>query len=191
MRANKQFPVVVRDFFYSKEECFHIFDELKALRHLLADTGNNSALNESGVSKTKKHQLWMDGVYTNRSFSKCLNINRKLFDSSFAAELEKESIFWRNLRIANRDTTLINYYENDDFYDMHFDTAVITAITWLFDRPKKFTGGDLVFEDGRSVKMKYGRTVIFPSFLKHGVTPVKTDCIGHGRWAMTQFVIIG
>lgn len=182
----KKFPVLILDFFFTKQECDSMLEELIFLRSALSET-NYSALDENGKPKAKKQQFWMDGVFQDRNLSRCLSINRKLFDLNFVNEWEKTNIFWRNLKAANSDTTLINYYENEHFYAPHFDRAVITAITWLYERPKQFTGGDLILEGDTTIKVKHGRTVLLPSFLSHSVTTVQCAQSGKGRWAMTQF----
>ena len=39
------------------------------------------------------------------------------------------------------DTSIISYYEDNDYYEPHHDKFMWTSLTWFYREPKKFTGG--------------------------------------------------
>jgi hypothetical protein len=97
------------------------------------------------------------------------------------------------LEISNVDTTLVQYYENNDYYKLHSDHATLTAIFWMYDSPKKFVGGNFQFENGPAIECFTNRMLIFPSILKHEVeeTKIVTEELknqNYGRFSISQFI---
>ena len=95
--------------------------------------------------------------------------------------------------IENKDFTLISYYENNDYYKAHADTSDITALTWLFKEPKRFTGGDLIFPDTEErIECKNNKIILFPGCIRHQVTEINMEKQHQnqklGRWCITQFL---
>ena len=91
---------------------------------------------------------------------------------------------------TNRSNTIINYYENNDEYETHYDVFQFTALIWLFKEPQMFEGGDLTFPKiDRTVKCVNNRLVLFPCFYYHKVSKIsmKTKKEGFGRYSLTHF----
>lgn len=71
-------------------------------------------------------------------------------------------------------------YGVDSFYGWHEDWAPLVktpnvrklSATLLLSDPSEFEGGQFEFADGGIVEMKRGSLIVFPSFLRHQVTPV-------------------
>ena len=91
---------------------------------------------------------------------------------------------------TNATSTIVNYYENNDYYNEHYDVFQFTVLIWLYKEPKSFTGGDLVFTKiNETIECKSNRLVLFPSFYYHAVNPIAmtTDKNGYGRYTITHF----
>ena len=100
---------------------------------------------------------------------------------------------FNHLDALNEDNTQILYYENNDEYKPHRDLARLTAITWFYREPKKFTGGNLRFPKfDMEIECKHNRVILFPSSIHHGVEKVGMEekDMGKklGRFTMTQFL---
>ena len=186
-------PILTIDNFYSFQEEQHIVKELEYLRErLLPPEYTGSAKNKDNLALKKKNSsIFLDTVFTNRDFSSILQINRKLFDTEVVDMVEDYSIYFKYLRLSTQDSTLVSYYENEDRYASHSDSAVLTAISWFYKKPKLFGGGDLIIDD-ISIECKNRRLVLFPSILDHKVTTVTLDepniNQGNGRYSISQFI---
>ena len=100
--------------------------------------------------------------------------------------------------MTNRDYSFVSYYEDGDYYEMHQDHAIMTCLTWFFKEPRRFEGGDLEIDLPNNSKyripLRNNTCVIFPSPIKHAVTPIKMDAKYKGkqmgRFTLTQFISI-
>jgi hypothetical protein len=193
----KKMPVVIIDDYYSNDARDKIWQELCFLNNdqgklqSPADTGSALDL-KTGVPLKKNHGIDLGSVYADQSISNILRENKKLFRDELTDQLIEHHAFFRYLRGNPENSTLVQYYENGDHYKKHTDGAVITAITFFYQGPKSFSGGNLIFEDKLQVDCGYNRMVIFPSILFHGVETVNIDhsLLGQnfGRYSVTQFV---
>jgi hypothetical protein len=189
-------PVVVVDNFYDDRACQLIWQELCFLNNdnkLLGPTETGSALDSTTNVPLKKNVgITLDEIYLDRNVSNILKENRKIFFDEIADCFIDFNVFFRYLRASNLDTTIVQYYENSGFYKSHTDGATITAIAWFHDNPKKFHGGQLIFENGPTIECKYNRMVVFPSILFHSVEPVSMKIDdrnrGAGRYSITQLI---
>ena len=77
------------------------------------------------------------------------------------------------IRLHKQHNYFLNYYEDSNFYDYHTDKATITALTIFFQEPKKFEGGELLFENELTIPCENNTLVIFPSILKHRAETIK------------------
>ena len=74
---------------------------------------------------------------------------------------------------TNQHYTQLVYYENNDEYKSHRDCAQFTVLNWFYRKPKKFSGGNLYFEDfDLEIECLNNRTLIFPSVINHAVNPL-------------------
>ena len=188
-----QSPVVIADNLFSYKEYKDMFDEFKRIKSRgLLQTGNETfgGLDQSGNMKKKNSSIFLDRVYSDRRLSDILINNRKVFYPSVVSELIKLHPFFNYIPQCNNDCTLLSYYDNDNKYEEHRDTSIITILTWFYEEPKKFEGGDFIVEKDFTIECKANRTVFMPSYMLHAVTAVKPEKAnkGLGRYTMTQFI---
>jgi predicted 2-oxoglutarate/Fe(II)-dependent dioxygenase YbiX len=179
---------------YSPEEVDDIMFEFEFFRrsNVFADPEHTgAAAYEDGTLKKKNKAVFLDSVYTNRDNSLTLKHNRKLFslllDSDVLGPISKA------LQMSNADRTLISYYEDSDYYAPHTDRSVLTALTYFYKQPKRFSGGELVLpEYNCSLPPTHNTTYIFAGLVEHGVNPITMDeqfmGLGFGRYCMAQFL---
>ena len=189
------FPYILVDEVYDKDELDLIWEELDFIScgdkmDSPEDTGS-AKLPSTGKYLKNNKGLFLDQMYNVREVSNILNVNRKIFTIDLT---EHPSWFWKSLGpLLSMDTTLVSYYENNDFYDPHTDLSQVTILYWIYREPKKFEGGDLYFPDYETgIRVKNNRAIIFPSFIEHGVTPITMEKIDDeklwGRYCITNFV---
>lgn len=192
----KDMPLVVIDNFYENQKYQKIFHELEFLNDdtkLYGPDRTGSALDRfTGVPIKQNKGIILDEVYHDKNISDILRENKKLFLDDLTDQLMEHNVFFRYLRGDVINTTIVQYYEDSDYYDFHTDASTLTAITWFYKEPKKFDGGDLVFEDNSVVKCITNRIVIFPSILYHSVAKITMDDADRnkklGRYSITQLI---
>jgi len=190
-------PVAIIDDFYSSDELLSIFREINFLKTKFKSPEESNGPGTSyvnGIPIKNNKGLYLDTCYSDRSISDILSINRKIFSKEVRNILESQHNFFRYISLSNSDTTKIHYYGDGDSYKEHNDSAVITVISWIFNEPKSFSGGDLIFENSLSVECLNNRVVVFPSCLYHEVTKVcmnLEDYQENGRYSISQFLCIG
>ena len=199
-REINKLPVAIIDNFYDVKAQQKIMDELQFLnndsRKLRPPEETGSAYDTN--SRGEKHYLkknkaiGLDSIYGDRSVSNILTENRKLFSTKVVDSLINLHPLFRYVKFATADSTLVSYYENSDYYKKHHDTAVITAITWFYKKPKSFEGGNLILEDDLKIDCIPNRCVVFPSCTFHSVEKIrmKADITreNSGRFAISQFL---
>ena len=182
--------VVIEDF-YTEDELVLIWRELEFLAPKLLGPSETRSAHEDGVYLKHNTGIFLDNVYLNRDVSDILKINRKLWSEEVLNYLETISPWWRLLRATNKDTTLLNYYNNNQYYKPHVDTAVISASSVLCKNENNFTGGEFVFpEYNITIPCKSNSIIIFPSVVQHGVTPIEVldqSKESTGRYSIAQF----
>lgn len=195
-------PVVVIDDFFEDVGARLILKELHMMHSELSDNpemnGSPSGFDDEGNKFYVKYPkgLWLDQVTANRAYSDILTINRKLFDAKVTDALSDVSSFFNYIKHSNTDYTLIQYYDNDDQNPYRIDSATVTAITWFYDKPKKFIGGNLFLQQNSKnlFLCESNRTVIFPSVLEYRIDRVELDeesqNNGLGTYVMKQFAIL-
>ena len=148
-----------------------------------------------GSYLAERSGVWLDNFYRDRNTSIILRINRKLFaEKEIVDQFVKLNPYHLSYSKCDIDTTLLQYYENSDYYKSHTDNACFSIVTWFFQEPKKFVGGNLRFTDLEIViEIENNMSVIFPCFLYHEVDEVKMleveDNVPIGRFSMSQFLL--
>lgn len=188
-----QAPVVIADDLFSYSQYKKMFEEFKRIKERgLLLTGNETfgAINENGSNKKHNASRFLDRVYQDRRLSDILVYNRKVFSPAVVSELIGLHPLFNYIPLCNNDSTLLSYYDNNNSYEEHRDTSIITILTWFYEEPKKFEGGEFVIEKDFTIECKANRTVFMPSYMLHAVTPVipEKPNKGLGRYTMTQFV---
>jgi len=188
--------IIVRDYF-DKEELAKIWQELDFLTYsnkLLPPDITGSARNSDNQIIKNNHGLFLDEIYTIKNISNILTINRKLWDPEFAKKAADHHFIFNYILNSNQDSTLVSYYEEDNYYFPHTDSAVLTAIINFYKEPLQFTGGDLMLgSENNIIPVENNRLVIFPSCAMHAVTSIKfispqPPFSGMGRYTISQFI---
>lgn len=137
-------------------------------------------------------------IYNEPQYSDIFNSFKKIYDEEFNQIMDDMNNEFRyyssSSHLSNR--SFISYYENNDYYKLHKDNAILTFLYWVNKEPKSFTGGDLTIpEIGVDVEYKNNRLVVFPSHLLHSVSPVEMigdnkPLSGYGRYCISYFMYL-
>lgn len=194
----KPYSYLLIDDYLNNEELDSVIDELNFLSYKRKFSDNSeTAKNENNQLKAKKHQIWLNDIYKDWRYSNYLVLNKKYFSESLFNKLIEIDISWRSFYSSSDESTLLNYYENDDYYGEHFDISDYTQIFWINKEPKKFSGGDFILTDfDHAVEYKNNRLIVFPSYFSHKVLPIQLNentnyygekVKGFGRYSFTTF----
>jgi hypothetical protein len=164
------FEYILIDDFYNKDEFDAIQEEIKfLLEYKLSPEFTKTATNNNVLLK-KGEALWVDAYYKEeRNKSAILNFNRKLFDIEICNQAKKINLYFKHLLKCNYDSTLLNYYSNNDVYEFHSDSSILTSVTMF--KIGNFTGGNFVLND-EEIEFKENRMVIFSGCIPHKSIPV-------------------
>ena len=191
------FPHLIVKNMYSEGELELIWEELIFLSkpHKFLQYDSNTATNEDGILQSNSKSLNLDTIYSDRSISNILTVNRKLFDEGILRKFSNISPMCRSILQQNNDITKIRYYENNDEYLPHIDAYNYTAITFFFKAPKSFEGGELTFpEFDYTFECNNNHVIIFPSCITHAANKIRMDnntlSSSRGRYSMMQFLKI-
>jgi len=194
------FPFTIIDNFYDELELSLIWEELYHISHPhkwnTPESHPKDGAEKNGNQLKKNKFKWLDSYYTNRLDSNILTVNRKLFQDIVWQQVFLNHPNWFfNTFESHRDQTLISYYdESNDCYAPHRDSTYVTCLTWIYQEPKKFSGGDLILyngEDKIKISAFNNRMLIIPSRILHEVIPIQVEKdIGRceGRYCMAQFL---
>lgn len=85
--------------------------------------------------------------------------------------------FGFDLRDFSEDLAIVDY-RTGDFYEWHLDMGrgAISrklSVSLMLSSPEDYEGGGLAFPGTQLERVPRGSAVVFPSFLLHGVQPVK------------------
>lgn len=183
----------VRDLFTEEERKLMLseFGSMNKAGAFLNPSETGTAHDVNGTVLKSNRALFLDTVYSMREASITLKTNRRLLDVLMSEEASK-SWFFSGAEFC-KDDTLISYYENEDYYESHRDSAMVTAVTWMFEEPKRFRGGNISFTDhGIDFEVDNKTTIVFPSNTNHAVSKIEMDDKdlgkGLGRYCMSQFL---
>ena len=194
--SGTEIPFLIIQDLYNEDELCMIKKEIDFVHSAGCFTENTGSAMNDGDKLKKGKGIWLDTVYANRNMSMILRLNRKpMHDVEIKQSFINLSPYHISYTRINRDTTLLHYYENEDLYKSHRDAAVFSCVTWFFNKPKKFTGGNLIFTDlNVSIEIEDNMCVIFPSILLHEVEEIKMqENVGdekNGRYSLAQFMSI-
>lgn len=185
-------PFAVIDDFFNDLEQEKILAELEFIRpHFVGHGGSGGAVSAQGEQLKQTNSLWLTDFYSDPLKSNIYNLTRQYNDPDLLFEIGQKTWFPRMLSSYQTiEAIQLLYYESNSSYDTHIDTAFLTFLYWIHKEPRKFEGGDLVLEEDRRVECKSNRLLVFPSFAKHRVTPVKMteQADGYGRYCISNFV---
>lgn len=138
----------------------------------------------------KNNAVFLDSLLREPYASDIVQItNKTCMRMDIIESLMKAHPAFAYFKISLGASYLLSYYEDSDEYKTHTDSSIYTWLVWLYQEPKRFTGGDLVLEEKETIEFKKGRVVLFPGPTKHAVTPVKQTGVGElpGRCVVSIF----
>ncbi len=171
---------IVRNWF-SEKELNHIMQELFLLydSNIMLTAGKNDPYSAVDLKRNplkKGHGIYLNSFSKETSLKKkfkSYEYSKKLFNEEFIEALEKKDEYYSVMRDLTLQNILINYYENKGEYKLHRDKTYFTAIIVLWEKPKKFDGGKLIFTSKElDFNIEFNTLVIFPGKVFHGVTPL-------------------
>jgi hypothetical protein len=192
--------LIIRDL-YDENNLKKIKKEIDFIHSAGCLTSNDEELSSArfeGNYIKKASGVWIDSLYANRDTSIILKLNRALlFDEKIVKSFINLNPYYRSYGATNADSTLLHYYENGDSYGSHNDGAVYSAVTWLFNTPKKFKGGNFTFTElNMTIEIENNMSIIFPSMLDHKVEQIQMSESDvnvdekNGRYSIAQFMFI-
>jgi Rps23 Pro-64 3,4-dihydroxylase Tpa1-like proline 4-hydroxylase len=165
---------VLIDDYFADSEVAQIWSELHVLsKHLRPGSETESAKFPDGTIKKKNSGIFLPDVYKNLMVSPIFSFNRKIFSREIVEEIVSFDRVFGYLPITNSDNTLVQFYQNGDYYKPHHDTCLYTLIVAFYKTPKLYGGGVLKFDD-YEVDLKHNQAVFFPSYLQHEVTEIQS-----------------
>lgn len=192
------FPHLIIRNTFNEQELKLIWRELEFLNspYKLARPGASGvALDElTRLPLSNNFSLFLDEAFNRHELSDILRINKKIIDPGITNAFYGLSPLLGHIKMINKYSTMIRYYETGEYYRGHRDNARFTAISYFFKDPKSFTGGDLHFDDfEHTVNIENNMTILFVGSIIHSTTElVMTDHTerfsGYGKYAMTQFL---
>ena len=186
---------MVVDEWYDEEEYLNTLEECKFLiNYGLDPSQTGAAVDENNNILKNNKALFIREFFQNINDSIIFKCRDKLYSTiDFLISVDP---IYSYLRDTDCESLLVSYYEDSSYYKPHHDKSVFTTLTWLYDKPRAFGGGNLILRDKNDniveeIECVANRAVIFPSFITHEVTNVVMDKeeMGKkkGRFTVTQF----
>ena len=200
--GDQPFPFLVIDNWYDKETEKSVWSELDFLstknkKEQLRAENTIVARKEDGTTLGKSYRWYPDAIYTEegRAYSPITQSKNLFRTEEFHEIIGHITPQCRSFTATDFDTSIVSYYEDNDYYEPHHDKFMWTSLTWFYREPKKFTGGNLKFtEPNYEINVKHNRMLMFPCYYLHEVLPIKTKKfkeMGNGRYTITHFFYSG
>jgi len=159
-RLPEPFDVLVIKDTFSKNEAGQVRNELGTL-----------------FQKQEGAGLWLSEMFSDLETSAThMNTVGTFFSQEVSANLMNINNLYGLYSHVNNHSTIIKYYGQGQSSTIHYDSAAFTIMTFMFDEPKKFTGGDLTVQIGGDIAyeqpVENNMSVIFPSSYYVGLTEV-------------------
>ena len=190
-------PSIIKRNFFDESDLDLIWNEIQFLNndYLMNDPiHTGTATDENGTPKKSNKGIFVSQLYKDYNYSSIWRASRKIFNG-ITEEFSKLHFCTRSVLSTNQSDILYSYYENGGYYAPHEDSCITTVLYWFCKKPKKFSGGNLIFNDTEEViKFEHNTMVMFPSWAKHSVTEVimEDEDMGKnlGRHCFTHFLNI-
>lgn len=184
---NAKIPVLIIDDYFDDEQCQQVLRGLnEQFNSLYYPEFTASAKNKTEILKKNR------GRFINNSSALAKLINQRFNIDVINKIKELDELLFMQLKICKSTSILLSYYGQDDYYKPHADSSVITIITWFYNLPRNFTGGEFYIPCiDLLVESRYNRTIIFPGAVEHEVK--KTNLTSNiadnaGRFSITKFL---
>lgn len=195
------FPHVIIENVYDDTELKFIWNEIDYLtnNNMFKDSwesGGSKAIDPvTGEIQANSFTIILDKLYKDRSMSNILNINRKMFTTRILEKFSNLHPIFGHVDFINQDITKLKYYQDANYYKSHKDISRYTICTYFFKEPKKFSGGDLYFEQfDYTIPIKNNMSIFFVGGILHASTELRMtenkSFSGNGKYCMTQFLDI-
>jgi Rps23 Pro-64 3,4-dihydroxylase Tpa1-like proline 4-hydroxylase len=191
------FPHLIIHNFYNDDELSSVWTEIDQFYNnnmfvSEQETGSSEDFN-GNILKRNKGIFLYPFYRDNWINSAILKNSKKVFHPDFVKTMSDNHWIYDYIKHSKKDTVLLSYYENNDYYKPHVDLCSMSAICNLYKEPKMFSGGNLIFEDFSkyTIPLENNRTIIFPSICRHAVDPIimQPDALpNYGRYAITHFI---
>lgn len=193
---------LVVDDFFDKDELKLVWQELDYItspnRMYPPENPHSGTATQNG--KPLKHNMVapLMQLFKEPQYSDIFNSFSKIYSKEFIDIIEDMSNEFRYYIMSDHlnNRCFVSYYENEDYYKLHKDNAILTFLYWGNKEPKRFIGGDLTIpEIGVDIEYKNNRLVVFPSHLLHSVSSIEMiednePFSGYGRYCISYFMYL-
>lgn len=194
---NNRYPFIIIDNWYTEKEEKAVWKELEYYnslpQHIIDRAENTAVAKTKGKALGNSYRWYIDHLYSEngRYQSAILNCLYKAVSPELINYTKDFDPYHNMLKASTDVSSLISYYENEDFYDEHYDTFHWTLLIWYFKQPKQFDGGDFIFtKSNKQIECKHNRAILFPCCYNHKITPIKMTNNSdekNGRYTITHF----
>jgi Rps23 Pro-64 3,4-dihydroxylase Tpa1-like proline 4-hydroxylase len=193
---NDPVPYILIDDYFSNHELIEIWKELDFLTSpikMMNENQTGSASVDGNILKNG-YGIFLNNLYKSHEISNILQHVKKLFDQDLVKQFIEKNLIFNYFYSCNYDVTLVNYYEDGNYYNLHRDDSMLTCIIPLYKEPLAFKGGDFVLgSKDYVIPLKNNQMIIFPGCVPHAVTPIEfttenTKFSGNGRYSINQFI---
>jgi len=196
----KEFPYLLIDNFFEKKELSQIWNEINYLynnKYFFKSSKDKNSGHNNNEPLAKNSRCYPNQVLTYGQIQKSFLFNyvTKIQNKNFHKLVEetfKNSNYalYKTFLGLNRSNLVINHYDNNEEYKEHFDQFQFSMITWLYEEPKNYEGGDFILtKNKRKIQSLNNRSILFPGFYYHKVEPIKflKDKNVKGRFSINRF----
>jgi len=144
----------------------------------IIEEGMNLTANTGTVGGSGPNEFRVDESVRNSKTAFFENSNWLLGISNYYCTLANQNAGW-NFEITGQQVPQFTIYGENEFYDFHSDSSLheegmrkLSLVISISD-PKEYEGGVFEFENGVIPEISdQGTVMVFPSDLRHRVTPV-------------------
>ena len=199
--SDKPFEFLVIDNFLDQQQNVEVWNELnfvidnKFLNTIPSTSADGSAQDpDTGETLAQRHSLFLEDFLVNhRKTSKIYQAIKNNFLHNNLHQQYPKSTLIKYLPNTNRDSTLLSFFKDGDYYKSHNDNCVITAILYLIPK-NDYVGGNILFSQfDFEHKPQNNQLIVFPSCIEHEVSVLSNIGISedsYKRISITTFLAI-
>ena len=181
----------VEEFFTEHELNELIYPELEYLTSPTRLTPQIMS-NDAEVTFCNRNYCTLEELFTNARQSDIVNCVDKIYSKATVSAFEKLNPAFRGFSNCGTQLTTVNYYDNNCYINEHVDGVAYALIVNVYKEPKKFTGGEIVFNDvDYTCPLLNNEAILFPASLLNSVTRVLIDndvpYSGDGLYQIVRF----
>jgi hypothetical protein len=142
--------------------------------------------------------VWINDVYKDPEVSIIhQNIMERFFNFSVVGSLVELNPLYGTYSHINNHSTVVRYLGHEQMIGMHEDAAVYTIMTFLYNEPKNFEGGNvtLQFNDVAAYEqdIENNMSIIFPSSFFVGISDLTIkdkEIANSGLYTLNTFLFV-